>query len=65
MRPHGKARRSPKYREYAGEAQRRQAGCSVRRMPDDFHHGLLGQGSNRRTAYERTLLARRRTRHWS
>jgi hypothetical protein len=28
---------------YLREEQRRQAGCSARRMQADFHHGLLGQ----------------------
>jgi iron-sulfur cluster assembly accessory protein len=29
------------YRLYLNEAQRRPPGCSARRMPRDFHHGLL------------------------
>jgi hypothetical protein len=30
------------YREYSGDEQRSQAGCSGRRMQPEFHHGLLG-----------------------
>jgi hypothetical protein len=31
----------PEYREYSGDEQRSQAGCSVRRMQPEFRHGLL------------------------
>ena len=35
------------YREYATEEQRGPAGCIVRRMQRDFHHGLLGRETAR------------------
>ena len=36
------------YRVYLREEQRRQPGCSVRRMQADFHHGLLVYPDQRR-----------------
>jgi len=34
-------RETREYREYLSVEQRREAGCSVRRMQTDFYHGLL------------------------
>ena len=34
-------RETREYREYLSGEQRREAGCSVRRMQTDFYHGLL------------------------